>query len=132
MRVYNLNGRRDNKYKARIKILIHETGFDSFVDAVESEFKAISLSENRDLAQIDPEVLYHIEQYFQQPDFMPDHEGMGDFEKRVGVDKDFQAWVKQNLAEHRRSNYKIVTISLKPIGGIPETHLRSRCALLLI
>ena len=119
MRVYNLNGRRDNKYKARIKILIHETGFDSFVDAVESEFKAISLSENRDLAQIDPEVLYHIEQYFQQPDFMPDHEGMGDFEKRVGVDKDFQAWVKQNLAEHRRSNYKIVTISLKPIGGIP-------------
>ena len=119
MRVYNLNGRRDNKYKARIKILIHETGFDSFVDAVESEFKAISLSENRDLAQIDPEMLYHIEQYFQQPDFMPDHEGMGDFEKRVGVDKDFQAWVKQNLAEHRRSNYKIVTISLKPIGGIP-------------
>ena len=86
MRVYNLNGRRDNKYKARIKILIHETGFDSFVDAVESEFKAISLSENRDLAQIDPEVLYHIEQYFQQPDFMPDH--------KVGTLKNVLEWIR--------------------------------------
>ena len=119
MRVYNLNGRRDNKYKARIKILIHETGFDSFVESVESEFKAILLSENRDLAQIDPEALHRIEQYFQQPDFTPDHKGGGDFEKRFEVDKDFQAWVKQNLEEHRQSGYKIVTISLKPIGGIP-------------
>ncbi|MEE2933652.1 MAG: nitrite/sulfite reductase [Pseudomonadota bacterium] len=119
MRVYNLNGRRDNKYKARIKILIHETGFDSFVESVEREFKAISSSENRDLAQIDPEVLHRIEQYFQQPDFTPDHEGGGDFEKRFEVDKDFQTWVKQNLEEHRQPGYKIVTISLKPIGGIP-------------
>ncbi|MEG3090457.1 nitrite/sulfite reductase [Sphingomonas sp. PB1R3] len=110
LRVYNRYGRRDNIYKARIKILLHEIGVDAYRDQVEAEFAAI-----RDLG-IDPPVaeLARITAMFAGPDFASDAPDTID-----RSDPDFAVWLDQNVAAHKRPGHAIVTISLKPIGGIP-------------
>ncbi|MEJ8631604.1 nitrite/sulfite reductase [Sphingomonas sp. I4] len=110
LRVYNRYGRRDNIYKARIKILLHEIGVDAYRDQVEAEFAAI-----RDLG-IDPPVaeLARITAMFAGPDFASDAPDTVD-----RADPDFAVWLDQNVAAHKQPGHAIVTISLKPIGGIP-------------
>ncbi|WP_314371684.1 nitrite/sulfite reductase [Sphingomonas paucimobilis] len=110
LRVYNRYGRRDNIYKARIKILLHEIGVDAYRDQVEAEFAAI-----RDLG-IDPPVaeLARITAMFAGPDFESDAPDTID-----RSDPDFAVWLDQNVAAHKQPGHAIVTISLKPIGGIP-------------
>jgi len=110
LRVYNRYGRRDNIYKARIKILLHEIGVDAYRDQVEAEFAAI-----RDLG-IDPPVaeLARITAMFGGPDFDRDAPDTVD-----RSDPDFAVWLDQNVAAHKQPGHAIVTISLKPIGGIP-------------
>jgi len=110
LRVYNRYGRRDNIYKARIKILLHEIGVDAYRDQVEAEFAAI-----RDLG-IDPPVaeLARITAMFDGPDFDKDAPDAVD-----RSDPDFAVWLDQNVAAHKQPGHAIVTISLKPIGGIP-------------
>jgi sulfite reductase (NADPH) hemoprotein beta-component len=110
LRVYNRYGRRDNIYKARIKILLHEIGVDSYREQVEAEFAAI-----RDLG-IDPPVaeLARITAMFAGPDFASDAPDTVD-----RSDPDFAVWLDQNVAAHKQPGHAIVTISLKPIGGIP-------------
>ena len=110
LRVYNRYGRRDNIYKARIKILLHEIGVDAYRDQVEAEFAAI-----RDLG-IDPPVaeLARITAMFAGPDFASDAPDTVD-----RSDPDFAVWLDQNVAAHKQPGHAIVTISLKPIGGIP-------------
>ncbi len=110
LRVYNRYGRRDNKYKARIKILVHELGKDEYTRQVEAEFAHL-LSQG-----IEPPLaeLERIKVQFADPAF---ETGLPDSVDRS--DPDFAVWVDRNTAAHRVPGYAIVTISLKPVGGIP-------------
>jgi sulfite reductase (NADPH) hemoprotein beta-component len=117
MRVYNRFGRRDNKYKARVKILVHELGIDEFRREVEAEHAAGDHAEGVALAA---EELERIRAYFAPPAYeagLPDRDPLHD--QRVFAVREFGRWVRYNTARHKVPGYAIVTVSLKPIGGIP-------------
>jgi sulfite reductase (NADPH) hemoprotein beta-component len=115
VRVYNLEGRRDNKYKARIKILVHEKGAEEMRLAVEKEF-AEAGTEILGLPQTEVD---RIKAYFAMPDLASRNGRSQVLEARRETDPRFAAFVATNVAAHKRAGYGIVTISLKPIGGIP-------------
>jgi sulfite reductase (NADPH) hemoprotein beta-component len=110
LRVYNRYGRRDNKYKARIKILVHELGKEEYTRQVEEEFEHL-LSQG-----IEPPIaeLERIMGYFQDPPF---ETGLSD--ELDLSDPDFRLWVDRNCETHKTPGYIIATVSLKPVGGIP-------------
>jgi sulfite reductase (NADPH) hemoprotein beta-component len=109
LRVYNRYGRRDNIYKARIKILVHEIGADSYRTQVAEEFAHVkTLGIDPPLAEFD-----RIAAFFAAPAF----EAVSDDIDRT--DPDFAVWLDQNVKAHKQAGYAIVNISLKPIGGIP-------------
>ena len=115
MRVYNLHGRRDNKYKARIKILVHETGADEFARQVEAEWAA--LKDGR-LTLPDADIRA-IEAYFAPPPLAARPEG-DEAVKLARLDsRSFSEWLEQNVVTHRHPDYAAVTISLKGIGEAP-------------
>lgn len=115
VRVYNLYGRRDNKYKARIKILVHETGVDALVKEIDAEWEQIRYGDLK-LPQRDIDA---IESYFRMPDLPQRPEGWEILAVTQKSDADFAAWTKRNVTPHKNPDYAVVTISLKPIGGIP-------------
>ncbi|ANL40485.1 UNVERIFIED_ORG: sulfite reductase (NADPH) hemoprotein beta-component [Rhizobium esperanzae] len=115
VRVYNLHGRRDNKYKARIKILVHETGTEELTRQVEAEFAALRDSELK-LPEQDVEA---IATYFALPELPQRAEGWENLARWKKADPAFARWVQQNVQPHKNPDYGMVTISLKPIGGIP-------------
>ncbi|WP_159951057.1 nitrite/sulfite reductase [Rhizobium sp. 18065] len=115
VRVYNLNGRRDNKYKARIKILVHETGVEELTRQVEVEFDQIRDSELK-LPEAD---IRSIEAYFAPPALADRAEGWEALARAKKADAAFATWVGQNVQPHSHPDYGMVTISLKPIGGTP-------------
>ncbi|NHT78720.1 nitrite/sulfite reductase [Rhizobiaceae bacterium CRRU44] len=115
MRVYNLHGRRDNKYKARIKILVHETGAEVLAGQVEQEFLQLK---NTELKLPDADIAA-ISAYFAPPALGERPEGWANLASWKKADPDFARWVHQNVAPHKNPDYGMVTISLKPIGGIP-------------
>ncbi len=110
LRVYNRYGRRDNIYKARIKILLHEIGPDEYRRQVEEEFAAV-----KGLGLDPPRAeLERITSHFGAPEF--------DANASTNIDRsdpDFAVWLDQNVKAHKQSGYAIVNVSLKPIGGIP-------------
>ncbi|OYX39914.1 MULTISPECIES: nitrite/sulfite reductase [unclassified Sphingomonas] len=110
LRVYNRYGRRDNMYKARIKILIHEIGADAYRAQVEEEFAHVKA------LGIDPPAaeLARITAMFAPPPF---ETKVADAIDRNGPD--FAVWLDQNVKPHKAPGYAIVNISLKPRGGIP-------------
>lgn len=110
LRVYNRYGRRDNIYKARIKILVHELGPDEYRRQVEEEFAHVKT------LGIDPPVaeLERISAFFAPPSF---ESGLSDEVDRS--DPDFAVWLDQNVKPHKQPGYAIVNVSLKPVGGIP-------------
>jgi len=110
LRVYNRFGRRDNLYKARIKILVHELGADEYRRQVEEEFlhtQTLGL----DAPQ---EEFERIAAGFAPPPF---ETGLSDEIDRG--DPDFAIWLDQQVAAHKTPGYAIVNISLKPTDGIP-------------
>ena len=110
LRVYNRYGRRDNIYKARIKILVHEIGAAEFARQVEEEWAHV-----KTLGLDPPAAEYErIAGYFAPPAY---DTGLSD-ELDLG-DPDFKLWFDQNVHAHKAPGYAIATISLKPIGGIP-------------
>jgi sulfite reductase (NADPH) hemoprotein beta-component len=115
LRVYNLHGRRDNKYKARIKILVHEIGAEAYAREVEEEFAAM----DRDVIAPDAEEVARIAAYFDPPE----HEDRPEHSPRVAAaetaDPAFARWVAQNVQPHRAPGHAAVAVSLKPIGGAP-------------
>jgi len=115
MRVYNSLGRRDNKYKARIKILVHETGHDEFRRLVDEEHAKIEAP----AVLPDPRELTRIEAYFAEPQYEDLAEQDAGYNKALATSKDFANWVKSNVAKHKKPGYAIANISLKPEGGIP-------------
>jgi len=110
LRVYNRHGRRDNKYKARIKILVHEIGVAEYSRQVQEEFAHILTLG----LEPPPEELERIKGMFADPGL---ESGLADELDRS--DPDFALWVDQNVHAHKQAGYAIVTISLKPVGGIP-------------
>jgi sulfite reductase (NADPH) hemoprotein beta-component len=115
LRVYNQAGRRDNKYKARIKILVHETGAAEFTRQVEAEWQAI-----RDSAiELPAEEYARIAMFFTPPPFVSFPGDDGDFARHRLENRDFTQWVRTNVASHKRPGYAIANITLKPEGGIP-------------
>jgi sulfite reductase (NADPH) hemoprotein beta-component len=110
LRVYNRYGRRDNIYKARIKILVHELGAAEYARQVEEEFAHVKT------LGIDPPAaeLERIAAMFAPPAF---ETGISEDVDRN--DPDFAVWVDQNVKPHKQAGYAIVNIALKPIGGIP-------------
>ncbi|WP_313193049.1 nitrite/sulfite reductase [Shinella zoogloeoides] len=115
MRVYNLHGRRDNKYKARIKILVHETGAEELARQVEVEFAELKDSE----LKLPEQDVAAISAYFAPPELAPRAEGWASLAQWKKADPDFARWLHQNVQPHKHPDYGMVTISLKPIGGIP-------------
>jgi sulfite reductase (NADPH) hemoprotein beta-component len=111
LRIYNLHGRRDNKFKARIKILVHEIGAAAFSGQVEEEWQRI-----RDSALRLPEdEIGRIRAYFAPPAFEPQPSKA----YLRPPERNFERWVTRNTHTHKQPGYAIVTISLKPIGGVP-------------
>jgi sulfite reductase (NADPH) hemoprotein beta-component len=115
LRVYNLSGRRDNIYKARIKILVNAEGVEAFRGMVEEEWEKIRGSD------IDPprEEIERIRRYFAPPPFESLGDGSADLEEARAADPEFARWLDVNLAAHKEPGYAIVNISLKPYGKPP-------------
>ncbi len=109
LRVYNRYGRRDNIYKARIKILIHEIGADEYRRQVAEEFAHVkTLGIDPPLAELERISAFFAPPEYDAADVEPDRS-----------DPDFAVWLDQNVKPHKQAGYAIVNISLKPIGGIP-------------
>lgn len=115
LRVYNLHGRRDNKYKARIKILVNAMGIDGFRDEVDAEWAHFKEGELK-LHDHDFETMAG---FFPAPDYVNLDGGDTRVEKWLGLDTKFAAWYKNNTADHRVSGYRIVNVSLKEHGVAP-------------
>ncbi|MDG4879044.1 nitrite/sulfite reductase [Mesorhizobium sp. WSM4935] len=115
LRVYNLYGRRDNKYKARIKILVHETGVEEIARQIEAEWQELKDTELK-LPEAD---IAAINAYFAPPALSARPEGDA-LVKQARLDsKSFSEWLDQNVVTHRHPDYAAVTISLKGIGEVP-------------
>jgi sulfite reductase (NADPH) hemoprotein beta-component len=115
LRVYNRYGRRDNLYKARIKILVHEVGAEKMREEVEAEYAEI-----KDGAlKLPAETIESIARQFAPP-ALPHRPAMaGAVEALKLEDRDFALWLKSNVSHHRLAGYRIVTVSLKPAGAPP-------------
>jgi sulfite reductase (NADPH) hemoprotein beta-component len=112
--VWNVIGRRDNKYKARIKILVHEFGLENLKGEVETEFalRKPLYEGGRDVA-----LLEEIKTHFAAPDF--ETAPTDGFDAFYASDPVFRSWADTNLADHRAEGYAIVTVSLKKHGDTP-------------
>ena len=115
MRVYNQLGRRDNLFKARIKILVHELGAEAFTEMVEEEWGYIKETG----VELPAEEFERIQAYFAPPPYEALPTQNREFEVRRFEDRDFAGWLRSNVSAHKMPGYAIVSISLKPEGGVP-------------
>ena len=115
LRVYNLLGRRDNIYKARIKILVDQVGAAKFAELVEEEWQHTK----RTGVDVPDAELERIAAYFAPPPFEDLPASDAGFTERRLADRDFAMWVRANVRPHKVPGYAIANISLKPVGGIP-------------
>ncbi len=111
--VWNILGRRDNKYKARIKITVHENGIDAIRDQVETRF--IELRPSYDGA--DQGLLEQIKSAFAKPAFKS--ASLDGFDLAYQNDPIFRSWVDTNIAAHATQGYAIASISIKAHGQTP-------------
>ncbi|MDD5034938.1 MAG: nitrite/sulfite reductase [Methylococcaceae bacterium] len=114
LRVYNLFGRRDNKFKARIKILLKETGVEKFTRMVEEEWARI-----REDLILDEEEIERVSRQFLPPAYALDANQDTSFKSRQAEDPNFSAWVRHNTVEHKIPGYRAAFISLKAPGIAP-------------
>ena len=114
LRIYNEHGRRDNMYKARIKILVNALGIDEFRKLVDAEWARIK----DEVIDVPAEEVTRIKNYFAEPAY--ETEGLkGDFDAQQAENDAFARWVRVNTLAHKRSGYRIVNLSLKPSGVAP-------------
>ena len=111
--VYNLLGRRDNKYKARIKITVHENGLEKISGLVEARFAELRAQ----FHGFDQSVLTEIRQAFAPPPLRAS--SLGGYRQSYHDDPIFRSWVDTNVSAHRDPNHAIVSISLKAHGATP-------------
>lgn len=116
LRVYNRYGRRDNKYKARIKILVKELSPAKFIDAVETEWQRI----REGAGSLVPEELARIRSRMLEPTFLPPAPDAEDkIRQWAGQDPIFKRWLDRNTHGHKKPGYISVLLSLKGIGETP-------------
>ncbi len=111
--VYNLLGRRDNKYKARIKITVHENGLEKIQELVESRFEQVRAG----FSGVDQQMLAQIEQSFAAPSF--ETKSTDGYEAARLANPAFRSWSDTNLSDHKADGYAIVSISIKKHGATP-------------
>lgn len=114
LRVYNQYGRRDNIYKARIKILVHELGIEKFAAEVEQAWSEIADGP----LTLDDEMIEDIRSRFIYPAYEKLPAEPDELRAAAG-DARFEAWRNNSVTPHRQDGYAIVTLSLKPAGGPP-------------
>lgn len=117
LRVYNQRGRRDNKYKARIKILVKAMGVEAFSDAVEHEWKLLKDGPTT----LTEEEIQRSAAFFTEPEYanIDKLEAQSQLDQQCAQEPHFANWVKRNTQAHRVSGYRIVTVSLKANGYAP-------------
>ncbi len=115
MRVYNQYGRRDNMYKARIKILVHEIGAEKFAQEVEAEWEQI----RHTATDIPPEEEARVRSFFSAPAYRRFDGTDAGFAAKKLEDRAFALWVRTNVVAHKQPGYAIANISLKPVGKPP-------------
>jgi len=115
LRVYNMEGRRDNKFKARIKILVHEKGIEALREAIEAEFAA----RDPNTLGLPAHEVARIRAFFALPELEPKKPVSDRVERRKGKDARFASFVASNVVAHKAPGYVVVTVSLKAIGAPP-------------
>jgi len=122
LRVYNRLGRRDNKYKARIKITVREHGINHIRELVEAEWVQI-----REQLLLDEKEIDRVKDYFTEPSYDAVAASDESFAKMQAEDAGFAQWIKQNIVDHKVAGYKVAYISLKapdvPPGDISSEQL---------
>ncbi|MFW5442899.1 MAG: nitrite/sulfite reductase [Methylococcaceae bacterium] len=122
VRVYNLNGRRDNKYKARIKILVKESGIENMTEWVEAEWQQI-----KDGMELSTQNITEIKAHFKTPNYAAGANEDTSLESNMAQNPAFSTWVKHNTEDHKTAGYRATYISLKapdsPPGDITEKQL---------
>ena len=115
IRVYNIHGRRDNAYKARIKILVKALGIEDFKQQVEAEWLYLKDNPNT----ITEAELARVGQHFEAMPYenLPAHDAS--FDSAIASNPAFAAWVKRCVHAHKQAGYRAVTLSLKPHGHAP-------------
>ncbi len=128
VRVYNLKGRRDNKYKARIKILVRETGLAEFSKQVDAEWALI-----KDKLAIPAERIMAMQAQFALPAYQAEAAQDTSYTEHLANDERFATWIRHNTAEHKIDGYRAVYISLKapdsPPGDCSDVQLDAIAAL---
>jgi sulfite reductase (NADPH) hemoprotein beta-component len=117
LRIYNLLGRRDNKYKARIKILVKALGIEQFSAKVEEEWQFLKDGS----ATLTTEEIARIKQHFSTPAYksLDEKTISSQLENIASGDKAFSNWMVRNVKQHKQPGYRIVALSLKPTGVAP-------------
>ena len=115
LRIYNMYGRRDNIFKARIKILVNALGIDRFREMVDAEWAEIRDSE----LQIAQAEIDRINAYFEPPAYQTVEDRTVEIDMLRQADRAFDAWCRSNVAEHKVAGYAIVNLSLKAPGQVP-------------
>ena len=114
LRVYNLHGRRDNKYKARIKILVKALGVEAFAEKVDAEWQNLKDGPGT----LTQEELERVKGHFTAPAYET-LENDSNLEQQLADNKAFSNWYKRNVHSHKVSGYAIVTLTLKKLGTPP-------------
>lgn len=115
IRVYNQFGRRDNKYKARIKILTKALGIDRMRELVEEEWDRIKSGEGR----LTADEISRVKKHFVDPDYLTLDNDPQELVSARNDNKAFQRWLERNVRAHKRDGYSVVTLSLKQAGTPP-------------
>lgn len=117
LRVYNQHGRRDNKYKARIKILVKAMGVEAFADAVQQEWASLKDGPST----LTDAAIEHAASFFTEPDYaaLDDQSSEQALQAQCDADPIFANWIKRNTVAHRVAGYRAVTLSLKATGLAP-------------
>jgi len=117
LRVYNLHGRRDNKYKARIKILVKAKGVETFASMVEQEWKLIQDSQTL----LTDKEINRAKSFFTAPEYaiFDADESQALLSEQTANNKAFSNWINRNVTGHTKPGYNAVTLSLKPTGVAP-------------
>jgi sulfite reductase (NADPH) hemoprotein beta-component len=122
LRIYNLHGRRDNKYKARIKILVQTLGIERFREKVDAEWHKIKNDMRLDAREIE-----RVKAFFAPLPYAPDISDDREILAKAANDAAFNRWLKYNVADHKINGYRIVFITLKatgtPPGDITDTQM---------
>ncbi|WP_448092964.1 nitrite/sulfite reductase [Pseudomonas lini] len=119
LRVYNRHGRRDNKYKARIKILVKALGIDAFAKEVEEEWQHLKDGP----AQLTEAEYQRVARAFVAPAYQSLSDTELDFGSQLMAFPDFARWVSRNTQAHKVPGYASVVLSTKPGADTPPGDL---------